>query len=521
MKIKDFRVWECCLLCFFLFMISGCTKGNSVEEQASSTAHASKSAVSAREESDQKTVEAEKDGDSCHFDEKTGILTFDGIGRCGEGGTDSGEEVFDLDVYHIEWRKKVDPDKVKEIVIGDDITWIGYAAFADMENLESVTIGNGVTKIQKFAFARCPKLRTVIIGDSVEKIPNKMFWRDSALETVSIGKSVQKIVNYAFLDCPALREISLDSENPYLKEVQKGIYSADGKYLYLYPVAGEGEPVIADGTEKIMPEVFAHSKMKRIMIPASVRVLGGGVFHGCKLLEEVSFEKGSLCTKILAFSEKTCEFYLSNKVDKNFYGCFQDCISLKEVSFPEHFQKMDCETFVGCKSLKTVYFGREFQGTYTNYLSDGRVSDVWYATTGELIFPNLQSIRVSRKNKRFMSRDGVLYSKDGTKLLYYPVSKKETEYTVPNSVQMIGKYAFFHNKTLRRIDTGNVHIIGMCAFEKSKMLSEVILEDGAVLRFRAFAECHKLFSIRNLGRAKKVAGTALLDTRVSLVDNRK
>lgn len=503
-----------------LFVISGCNRGSGVGEQVTSEAYISKSAVSAKEDAVQKTMEAEKSGDSCHFDEKTGTLTFDGVGECGQGGSNSGEEGFDLDVYHIEWRRQVKADRVKEVVVGDGITQIGYAAFADMENLESVTIGNGVTKIQKFAFARCPKLRTVVIGDSVQKISNKMFWRDSALETVSIGKSVQKIVDYAFLDCSALREIWLDSENPYLKEEQKGIYSADGKQLYLYPVAGKGEPVIAAGTEKIFPEVFAHSKMKRIMIPASVKVLGGGVFHGCKQLEAVSFEKGSLCTKILPFSEDTCEFYLG-ETDKNFYGCFQDCISLKEVSFPEYFQRMDCEAFVGCKSLESIYFGREFQGTYTNYLSNGRICDSWYVNDVEPISSSLQSIRVSSQNKKFMSKDGVLFSRNGRKLLYYPITRKETEYTVPADVQIIGEYAFLHNKTLQRIDTGNVQVIEQHAFEKCKRLSKVILEDGVVLRFRAFADCHKLFSVRKLCRAKKVAGTALIDTRVSLVDKRK
>lgn len=506
------------LLFVLLFAASGCNNRTSIEGQAEFAVPENDPSVPV-EINSQKTEAMGEDGDSCYFDEKTGILTFDGVGKCGKGGSDSGEEGFDLDVYHIEWRRKIDVDKVKEVVIGDGINWIGYAAFADMKNLESVTIGNGVTKIQKFAFARCPKLKTVVIGDGVKEISNKIFWRDSALEMVVIGKSVQKVVSYAFLDCSALKEIRLDSENPYLQEIEGGIYSADGKKLYLYPVAGGIQPVIAEGTEKILPEVFAHSRMKHIMIPASVRVLGGGVFHGCKQLEKVSFAKGSLCTKIQAFNEKTCEFFTGDS-DRNFYGCFQGCISLKEISFPERLQKVDCEAFVGCKSLKNVYFGRGFQGVYTNYLSDGRVSDVWYAASGELLFPNLQSVKISRKNKKFMSRDGVIFSKDGTKLLYYPVGKKKTEYIVPDSVQAIGQYAFFHNKTLQKVNTRNTHIIGKCAFEKSKNLSEVIMDNGAVLRFRAFADCHKLFSIRNLYRVKKIADTALIDTRISLVDKR-
>ncbi len=41
-----------------------------------------------------------------------------------------------------------------------------------------------------------------------------------------------------------------------------------------------------------------------------------------------------------------------------------------------------------------------------------------------------------------MSVDGVLFSKDGTELVEYPLSKPGTDYTVPGSVRTIDEHSF-------------------------------------------------------------------------------
>lgn len=126
MKKKSYLCIGVLLTAFFCFIVSGCNNGNHAEVQVAHTAQISESAVSAEEDSDKKMGAAEETGDSCYFDEKTGTLTFDGVGKCGKGGGKGHEEGFDLEMYGVEWRKKVEPDRVKEVVIGDGITWIGY-----------------------------------------------------------------------------------------------------------------------------------------------------------------------------------------------------------------------------------------------------------------------------------------------------------------------------------------------------------------------------------------------------------
>ena len=50
----------------------------------------------------------------------------------------------------------------------------------------------------------------------------------------------------------------------------------------------------------------------------------------------------------------------------------------------------------------------------------------------------LVDITVDENNPCFSSQDGVLFNKDKTELLQYPIGKSRTSYTIPKSVRDIG-----------------------------------------------------------------------------------
>ena len=54
----------------------------------------------------------------------------------------------------------------------------------------------------------------------------------------------------------------------------------------------------------------------------------------------------------------------------------------------------------------------------------------------------LESIEVDEGNRFFKSVDGVLFSKDGKKLLAFPAGRMEENYIVPEGVEVIGENAF-------------------------------------------------------------------------------
>ena len=63
----------------------------------------------------------------------------------------------------------------------------------------------------------------------------------------------------------------------------------------------------------------------------------------------------------------------------------------------------------------------------------------------------LERIEVEAGNPAYRSRDGVLFSVSGTKLLLYPCGRREARYEIPEGVRSIAKWAFQENAALREV----------------------------------------------------------------------
>lgn len=398
------------------------------------------------------------------FDEKTGTLTFYGQGvlGCKEGllYENCDYQYYTVGYYNDTERFKVSFDKIRKVVIGDEITGIYESFFQSMKWIEEVEIGAKVADIQQ----------------------------------------------YAFMHCPAIRQITLSPANPYLKIVNRGLYSADGKTLYLYPPAcDEQEMVIASGTQKVCAGAFAYSHLKKITIPASITALSEGMFRDCTQLEEVIFAKGSKCKQ--------------TKYSGTAGGTFEGCAKLKKLKFGEKFQWITPRAFKKCTSLNSIYLGKSFQG----FLSYGDVGKGFQCSSdydyGNIIFPALEKIRISGQNKVYRTKNNVVFSKNGKKLYYYPIARKGKSYRVPNSVKEIVFNAFYGNQNLQFVHTGkNTTTIGLDAFCDAAKLSRV--EFGKKLRtlkMGAFGGCSKLKSIKNLDRVTSLDRDPLSGSQVYLI----
>lgn len=66
-------------------------------------------------------------------------------------------------------------------------------------------------------------------------------------------------------------------------------------------------------------------------------------------------------------------------------------------------------------------------------------------------FEQLKEINADESHEVYSSADGILYTKDGKKLVSYPPAKEETEYIMPDSVEEIESYAFNESKNLERV----------------------------------------------------------------------
>ena len=90
--------------------------------------------------------------------------------------------------------------------------------------------------------------------------------------------------------------------------------------------------------------------------------------------------------------------------------------------------------------------------------------------------PELKSITVSEENQYYSSVDGVLYDAGEMYLYVYPGGKTDDSFTVPDTVQTIGMYAFYDNEHIRSLIVGrNVTAIYEEAFCGLTNLAEITL----------------------------------------------
>lgn len=71
-------------------------------------------------------------------------------------------------------------------------------------------------------------------------------------------------------------------------------------------------------------------------------------------------------------------------------------------------------------------------------------------------------INVLPQNSIFTSYDGCLYNRELTKLIRCPEGKKEID--IPESMTIVGNYAFYNCGELSSIELPNVSSIGISAF---------------------------------------------------------
>ena len=67
-------------------------------------------------------------------------------------------------------------NEIKNVIISDGITEIGYKAFRNCTSLENIIIPSSVTEIEDYAFNNCTALKSITIPSSVTKIGNTAFW---------------------------------------------------------------------------------------------------------------------------------------------------------------------------------------------------------------------------------------------------------------------------------------------------------------------------------------------------------
>lgn len=231
--------------------------------------------------------------------------------------------------------------------------------------------------------------------------------------------------------------------------------------------------------QSIGKEAFSRcSKLKAVYgleNCASLTKIDDYTFYECTSLEEISLPPQLKTIEMLAFYSCSAlqSIELPDSLEKVDFGAFQNCASLSSVDFPDGLIYIGRVAFRGCHSLQEITLPKNLaEGTMDRFLDCDLLENI-YALEDSVYYSSI---------------DGVLFSRDASRLYCYPSGKKAEVYTVPDNVTVINSYAFAYNEHLTELNIPkSVNSIYSSVFESSPNL-KTINYGGSVKEWQSIAK---------------------------------
>ena len=289
-------------------------------------------------------------------------------------------------------------------------------------NEQHVVVPEGVTRIEWYAFTNL-NLKSVTIPDSVEDITPRSF--------------------------PDFGRVLADGDG----------FCRVGKFLVNY--TGTSDTVkIPEGITDTGFVMFRNNpRIRKVLLPSSIEIIGNQCFSGCSELEEVVFPEG--CTDF-------------RKIE---YAAFEGCSKLKRINVPETVQEIGDDAFVGCDSL---------------------FDDPDFQVVGQIL------VKCTSDEKDVTVPEGIRAI--GTHA--FDKCENIESVIIPDGVKSIGEYAFFQRKALRKaVIARSVESIGQNAFSGCSHLTDIDLTNVREIEEGAFSICSALQDV-SLEKVEKIGDGA-------------
>ncbi len=175
----------------------------------------------------------------------------------------------------------------------------------------------------KEEFKNKKKVKKIIVPEKVTGV--RLF--------LSTWKNVKEIrlpasVDYAILGHTTAK-IVISKKNKYLKKYKNGIYTKKNQAL-MSTCGNKSTFTVKKGTKYLYPNAFyGYKKLKKVIVPSSVKRIYGLAFENCKNLKTIVLE-GKKAPKLTVggfeLLNKKCKIYVKNKkvkksIDKQLKHC--------------------------------------------------------------------------------------------------------------------------------------------------------------------------------------------------------
>ncbi|MDE6525758.1 MAG: leucine-rich repeat domain-containing protein, partial [Muribaculaceae bacterium] len=299
-----------------------------------------------------------------------------------------------------------------KVKMPDTVEKIGQKAFYECSNLTEIDLSTSLLEVGDYAFAGCTSLLSVDFPSPAERMGNYIFSGCSALSKVVLHEGMKQIAREMFASCRSLQSIELPSTVTYtaynsfyntgLREIvlpkvmteigQQSFYECDSLSKVTMPeslkaigptafsTTGITEIVLPSDIESIGDQAFAHTKIREVTIPVSLKKLSRNAFGYIPTLKTLIIEDspeellimpllgtdGYYIEKLhvgrtltpseqrdFGFGTKIEDLSFSNFVtDVNML--FSGCTDLKKLVLPESVRSITAEAFANT-GLTDVY----------------------------------------------------------------------------------------------------------------------------------------------------------------------
>ena len=226
----------------------------------------------------------------------------------------------------------------------------------------------------------------------------------------------------------------------------------------------DSEVTVPTGITEIGDEAFSdHGEIEAITLPEGLLKIGDNAFFNCVKLKKIAFPDSLEAVGKAVMSECVSLFCVSigRGLTEISDWMFQGCAALSGIVLPDNVKRIGELAFSDCVNLVSIRFGAGVEKI--NEYSFSRCL-------------TLREITVSPDNPYYSSINGMLFSKDGSILVKYPVGRTERTVTVPHTVKTVSARAYEGCSAMTELNVpDNVEMLGKRAFEGCRSLRRVVL----------------------------------------------
>ncbi len=369
-----------------------------------------------------------------------------------------------------------------DVTIPDSVTSIGDGAFSGCRGLTGIKIPCSVKSIGNNAFKDCDSVceatvpgsqcgipfgnvTNLVISAGTTSIGYRAFYGCNALTSVSIPNSVNNMDASAFLYCNNITKLAIPQMLCNWRFQEWYFSSCWDKITDIE---------IQEGATGIGEWAFEGCAFKSVVLPSTLRVIEEGAFGSCSSLTNI----------VIPANVNTIEEY-----------AFEYCTHLASFVVDEANESYkSVNGILFTKDGKTLMWYPAAKET-TAYELPTEVSDVWSGAFE--CCRSLQSINVADGNTKYFSKDGVLFTADGTCLVAYPAGKVGG-YSIPAGVTELLEAAFAGSRGLTAIEfPQGLECIPDLAFDDCTSLTSIAVPDGVTsIGVSSFGWCSSIEEVK-------------------------